>query len=76
MSRFCFLLPMQEAFPGDPFSHSDLRYRGACMAPRLSGKGLCRRLLTLAWNANSETDLAGYRIFVRAEGESYNYTRA
>jgi len=29
--------------------------------------------LKLAWDANDETDLDGYRIFVRAEGESYNY---
>lgn len=29
--------------------------------------------ITLAWDPNSEPDLAGYRIFVRAAGESYNY---
>jgi hypothetical protein len=29
--------------------------------------------VTLAWDPNDEPDLAGYRIFVRAEGESYNY---
>lgn len=29
--------------------------------------------IQLEWNANGESDLAGYRIFVRAAGESYNY---
>jgi hypothetical protein len=29
--------------------------------------------VTLAWDANSEGDLAGYRIFARAEGESFDY---
>ena len=29
--------------------------------------------ITLAWDANSEEDLAGYRVFCRDEGESYNY---
>jgi len=29
--------------------------------------------VTLAWNANSETDLAGYRIFHREEGQNYDY---
>ncbi len=29
--------------------------------------------VTLAWDANTEPDLAGYRIFARAEGESYDY---
>lgn len=29
--------------------------------------------LTLAWDANEEPDLAGYRIFVRTEGDSYDY---
>ena len=27
----------------------------------------------LAWDANSETDLSGYRIFYRQEGQSYDY---
>ena len=31
--------------------------------------------ITLEWNPNSESDLDGYRIFVRAEGESYNYAQ-
>lgn len=30
--------------------------------------------VTLAWDANSEDDLAGYRIFCRKEGESYDYS--
>jgi hypothetical protein len=29
--------------------------------------------VTLAWNSNSEEDLAGYRILYRQEGQSYNY---
>jgi hypothetical protein len=29
--------------------------------------------IELEWNQNGESDLAGYRIFVRAAGESYNY---
>jgi hypothetical protein len=29
--------------------------------------------VTLTWNANTEDDLAGYRIFYREEGQSYNY---
>jgi hypothetical protein len=31
--------------------------------------------ITLEWNPNSESDLDGYRIFVRAEGESYSYAQ-
>ena len=31
--------------------------------------------ISLEWNPNGESDLAGYRIFVRAAGESYNYGR-
>jgi len=29
--------------------------------------------VTLDWNANTEDDLGGYRIFYREEGQSYNY---
>ena len=29
--------------------------------------------VTLAWDANSEEDLAGYRIFYREEGQNYDY---
>jgi hypothetical protein len=29
--------------------------------------------LTLAWNPNGEEDLAGYRIFYREDGQSYDY---
>jgi hypothetical protein len=32
--------------------------------------------VTLAWDANSESDLAGYRLFVRQQGQSYNYGSA
>jgi hypothetical protein len=31
--------------------------------------------ITLAWDPNSEPDLAGYRLFARAQGQSYNYAR-
>jgi hypothetical protein len=31
--------------------------------------------ITLAWDANSEEDLAGYRVFSREEGENYNYNQ-
>jgi K319L-like, PKD domain len=29
--------------------------------------------ITLAWDRNTEPDLAGYRVFARAEGDSYDY---
>ncbi|MBN1841000.1 MAG: fibronectin type III domain-containing protein, partial [Deltaproteobacteria bacterium] len=29
--------------------------------------------ITLAWSPNDEPDLAGYRLFCRQEGHSYNY---
>lgn len=31
--------------------------------------------VTLEWSANTEPDLAGYRIFVREAGQSYDYTK-
>ncbi len=31
--------------------------------------------VTLAWDANNEEDLAGYRVFYRQEGQSYNYSQ-
>jgi hypothetical protein len=33
----------------------------------------CGASVSLAWNANSEPDLAGYRIFYRPVGGTYNY---
>lgn len=33
-----------------------------------------QQTITLKWNANSESDLAGYEIFMRKEGESYDYS--
>ena len=33
----------------------------------------CAVDITLAWDANSEPDLDGYRIFYRQQGESYSY---
>ena len=30
--------------------------------------------LTFEWDANSEPDLAGYRIFTHVEGQDYDYT--
>ena len=30
--------------------------------------------IKLQWNPNSEPDLAGYRVFYRVEGQSYDYT--
>jgi len=32
--------------------------------------------VVLEWTPNSETDLAGYKVFCREEGQSYNYTTA
>ena len=29
--------------------------------------------ITLQWTPNNETNLAGYRVFYRAESQSYNY---
>ena len=34
----------------------------------------CAINATLQWSATGETDLAGYRVFCREEGEYYNYT--
>lgn len=33
----------------------------------------CLVVVTLAWSPNAEADLAGYRIFSRQQGQSYNY---
>ena len=32
--------------------------------------------VTLEWSPNSEPDLAGYRVFAREEGQSYDYTNS
>ena len=39
----------------------------------LSAQNVYSLDVTLAWDPNSENDLAGYRIFYREEGQSYNY---
>lgn len=31
--------------------------------------------VTLEWSANTEPDLAGYRVFIHAEGQSYDYIK-
>ena len=31
--------------------------------------------VTLAWDPNSEKDLAGYRVFYREDGQSYDYEK-
>ena len=31
--------------------------------------------VTLAWTPNSETDLAGYKAFVREKGQGYDYSK-
>jgi hypothetical protein len=31
--------------------------------------------VTLAWDANKESDLAGYRVFAREEGHAYDYLK-
>jgi len=41
----------------------------ALLSPQLAGAVD----ITLGWNANSEADLDGYRIFYREDGESYDY---
>lgn len=30
--------------------------------------------VTLQWSPNTESDLAGYKVFYRQEGQSYDYT--
>ncbi len=39
----------------------------------MSPQNACAVDVTLAWDANSEDDLAGYRIFYREDGQSYDY---
>jgi hypothetical protein len=39
----------------------------------MSPQSVCAVDVTLAWDANSEEDLAGYRIFYREDGQSYDY---
>jgi len=34
---------------------------------------VCAIDITLQWTPNNERDLAGYRVFYRAESQSYNY---
>ena len=31
--------------------------------------------ITLIWDSNNEPDLAGYRVYVREEGEAFDYDR-
>jgi len=39
----------------------------------IAGIAIAETSVTLEWSKNAEPDLAGYRIFARADGESYNY---
>jgi hypothetical protein len=39
----------------------------------LATSNLCAAEVTLAWEPNNEPDLSGYRIFVREEGQDYDY---
>jgi hypothetical protein len=39
----------------------------------MSPQSVCAVDVTLAWDANTEADLAGYRIFYREDGQSYDY---
>ncbi len=75
MSRFSFLFVCRKSFP-EIFS---LAVRCSVVAVALllllPVKAFPSVDVTLAWDANTEPDLDGYRIFVRAEGGSYNYTQ-
>ena len=44
-----------------------------CLVLIFPGSAFSSVDVQLEWNANGESDLAGYRIFVREAGESYNY---
>ena len=39
----------------------------------IAGIAIAETSVTLEWSPNAEPDLAGYRVFARAESQSYNY---